>query len=201
MESPTKRLLLFIAGLVLIGSIIFAILLITGIDMIATIQDSLFNPAVYLALLFFYSFLVAIILPLPIEIALFWPLLSGDMVYFAAATIVMAFGKTVGAWAVFYVGLKIEDDIRIWSQRIRLVETFVEWCTKFVKKTNYIGLFILLSIPLMSDTIPLYLYSLFNEEGKVLDLRKFAIVNFFAAIMRALILLSIWVLFKISLFG
>ncbi|MCK5547555.1 MAG: hypothetical protein KAI64_00965, partial [Thermoplasmata archaeon] len=89
---------------------------IAGIDLMGVLQDFFANPYVYLPLLFLYSFLVAIILPIPIELALLWPLLANDMVLYSVATVVMALGKTTGAWAVFHLGLRIEDDIRKWSK-------------------------------------------------------------------------------------
>jgi len=41
---------------------------------------------------------------------------------------------------------------------------------------------------MMSDTIPIYVYSLFNEEGKALERNMFLIANFLAAINRVAIL-------------
>ncbi len=122
------------------------------------------------------------------------------MAFYMAASVVMAFGKTVGAWGVFFLGLKLEDDIRKWSKRFKIAETFVDWCIAFVRKTKYIGLFILLSIPLMTDTVPLYIYSLFNADGKVLDMKLFGLVNFLAALARSLLLLGFWTI-GINLFG
>lgn len=201
MESSKKKLLWIIVVIVLIWILVAVYLLATRVDLMAVLQNFFLNPIVYLLLLFVYSFLVAIILPIPIELALLWPLLDNDIVFYAAATIVMALGKTIGAWGVFFIGLKLEEPIRDWSKRFKIVETFVDWCTIFVRKTRYIGIFVLLSIPLMTDTIPLYLYSLFNEEGKVLNMKLFGLVNFFAAIVRSIILLLLWTIFNISLFG
>lgn len=201
MESSKKKLLWIIVVIVLIWIVVGVFLLTTRFDLMRILQDFITNPVVYLSLLFIYSFLVAIILPIPIELALLWPLANGDMVFYGVVTIVMALGKTIGAWGVFFIGLKLEEPIRDWSKRFKIVETIVDWLTIFVRKTKYIGIFILLSIPLMTDTIPLYLYSLFNEEGKVLNMKLFGLVNFSAAIVRSIILLLLWTIFKISLFG
>jgi hypothetical protein len=77
----------------------------------------------------------------------------------------------------------------------------VKWCERFVRKTNYIGLYVLLSIPLMSDTIPLYLYSLFNEEGRALNRTAFLVANFLAAWTRAGALVLIYLFFKLIIIG
>ena len=69
----------------------------------------------------------------------------------------------------------------------------MSWAERFVRRTNYLGLYVLLSIPLMSDTIPLYLYSLFNREGKTLGRRAFLVSNFLAAWTRAGFLVLIYV--------
>ena len=151
------------------------------------------NPAVYLSITFGFSVLVAIILPIPIELVLLGPLFEQRWGYLLGVVLAMAAGKTIGAWAIFYFGLRVEGGIRRWADRYRWIDRFVKWAEKFVRKTNYIGLYVLLSIPLMSDTVPLYLYSLFNEEGKALNQRAFLVSNFLAAWTRAGFLVLIYV--------
>jgi len=65
-----------------------------------------------------------------------------------------------------------------------------------VRKTGYAGLYLLLSIPLMSDTIPIYVYSVFNAEGKALERNMFLLANFLAALNRVAILGAIYFLAK-----
>ncbi|OGS49526.1 MAG: hypothetical protein A3K65_04610 [Euryarchaeota archaeon RBG_16_68_12] len=168
-------------------------------DIINFISATYHTPALYLSLTFGFSILVAIILPLPIELVLFAPIINQEWGYLGSIVLAMAAGKTVGAWLVYYFGVRVEDNIRRWSTRYRTAERFVKWCEKFVRKTNYVGLYALLSIPLMSDTIPLYLYSLFNEEGKALDWRAFLISNFLAAWTRAGILAFVFLAFNVIL--
>src|SRR3970040_1518130 len=140
-------------------------------DLAAWIAGAYNTPAAYLTLTFTFSVLVAIIPPIPIEVVLLAPLLAQQWAYLGSIAAAMALGKTVGAGLVFVFGVRVEDNIRHWSEKYRIADRFVKWCEKFVRKTNYICLYSLLSIPLMSDTIPIYLYSLFNEEGKALDWR------------------------------
>ena len=162
-------------------------------DFIALATATYNNPAAYLSLTFGFSFLVAIVLPIPIEIVLLAPILGQQWEYLGAIIFAMAAGKTVGAWAIFFLGVRVEDNIRRWSERYKIAARLVKWCERFVRKTNYIGLYVLLSVPLMSDTIPLYLYSLFNEEGRALDRRAFLVSNFLAAWTRAGFLVLIYV--------
>ena len=71
----------------------------------------------------------------------------------------------------------------------------------FVAKYNYYALYVILSIPLMLDTVPIYIFSLANKNGKALEVKWFAVTNFFAGVTRATIL---WVLFETlgwNLFG
>ena len=162
-------------------------------DLLGFLQSAYDAPAVYLGLVLVYAIAVAIVLPIPIELALLKPLLDGRWGYIAGITLALAAGKTIGAWLVFLLGINVEGPIRAWSARFRLAKWFVEKAEAFVRRTGYAGLYILLSIPLMSDTIPLYVYSLFNEEGKALDQNMFLIANFLAALNRVAILVLLFV--------
>lgn len=168
-------------------------------DIVAWIAAAYNTPAVYLSMTFFFSILVAIILPIPIEVVLIAPLVGHQWGYLGSIVTAMAAGKTVGAYLVFRLGVRVEDNIRRWASKYRVADRFVKWCEIFVRKTNYVGLYVLLSIPLMSDTIPIYLYSLFNEEGKALDWRAFLVSNFLAAWTRAGILAFIFLAFDVFL--
>jgi len=156
---------------------------------------------VFIVLVFIYSILVAIILPIPIEIALWWPLAERNLLFFGSVAIVIGAGKATGSWAIFLLGLRVENTIIKWSKRFRLVEKLVRLCIAFVRRTSYFGLYILLSIPLMTDTIQIYVYSLFNEGGKLLDMRIFVLANFLAGINRALVLALIFLFLGFRLFG
>ena len=65
------------------------------------------NPAVYLSITFGFSVLVAIILPVPIELVLLLPIVAQQWGYLGIIVFFMAAGKTVGAWAIFYLGLRV----------------------------------------------------------------------------------------------
>jgi hypothetical protein len=155
------------------------------------------DPIAYSVVFFIFAVLATIILPIPVEIGLI--LNPGTPFIFKA--LILGAGKAVGSILVFYVGFKVEGGVRRWSERWWFAKWFVEKCTWFVEKTGYVGLYILLSIPGMVDTIPVYAFSLFNKEGRVLKMKYFALVNFLGGITRALILFALFHLFNIDFFG
>ncbi len=169
-------------------------------DPISFLADALGNPVVYLLVTFGYSVLVAIVLPTPVELAILWPLMDRRYGLFAEAALAVAAGKTLGSWLIFRLGLQVEGSIRFWSARFSWARRAVDVLGGFVRKTGYVGLYVLLSVPLMSDTIPIYLYSLFNEDGKTLGERTFLLSNFLAALNRCAILVLLF-LVKVNLFG
>ena len=142
------------------------------------------NPLIYFLIVFGFSIAVAIILPIPIEVALVFALTAGSLALFTAALVAVALGKAVGAWLVFLLGLKVEGAMHRWAQRSKVFERILKALERFVRVTGVLGLFVLLSVPFMSDTAVLYLYALFNEEGKALDRRQFIASNFLAGISR-----------------
>ncbi len=165
----------------------------------AVLLETMRNPWVFLPLLFLYSVGVALILPVPIEIALL-PFITDPPMY-SMAIVAIGSGKATGSWLVFLLGLHIEDNIRRLSAKFRIVALFVRGCTKLVARTSYLGLFALLTTPFMSDTIPIYAYSLLNHEGNLMNMRYFVMTNFLAGIDRGIILFLIFSALGINLFA
>ncbi|MBI5000795.1 MAG: hypothetical protein HZB92_04620 [Euryarchaeota archaeon] len=150
------------------------------------------NPWAFLLVFFVFCFLAAIILPIPVEIGLlglaaYKYSLFGLSLFpsFFVLALVLALGKGLGAWAVFYIGVKIEEDIRYWL-KWRAFQWLFEKCTWLVSKLGYLGLYIILIIPLMTDTVPLYLFSLMNRDGKVFNMKFFVATNLLAGFARAI---------------
>jgi membrane protein YqaA with SNARE-associated domain len=152
-------------------------------NMVSYLESVAHDPILYLFLLFLYSVAAAVFLPIPVEFALF----LSPQTPFAAKALVLALGKTVGSILVFYIGFNVEAPIRRWSDRWSFFRAFVHFCEWFVIKLGYVGLYLLLSIPFMSDTVVLYVFAVFNKEGKVLNMKMFALVNFLGAITRCVI--------------
>ena len=70
-----------------------------------------------------------------------------------------------------------------------------------VEMTGYFGLYIMVSIPGMVDTIPPYIFSFFNREGQVLEVTDFALVNFLGGITRAFVLFAFFYFGGVNLVG
>jgi hypothetical protein len=130
-----------------------------------------------------------------VEFGLF---LNPDMSIFIKA-LILGLGKATGAFLIFYLGIKVEGPIRRWSRKWEWFKKFVDLMDRFVCKTRYIGLYILLSIPLMTDTVPIYLFSIFNKEGQALKPKWFTLTNFLAGVTRAMVVYSIFLIFEIKL--
>ncbi|MFQ5908081.1 MAG: hypothetical protein ACE5JE_04530 [Thermoplasmata archaeon] len=155
------------------------------------------DPMIFLPLLFVYSLLVAVVLPTPVEIALV-PLLT-QPAFWAIAAVTIGGGKAAGSFLVYQIGKRADRVIEMASSRASLGKRFRDLCVRFVAKTRYVGLFLLLSLPLMTDTVPLYVYSFFNDQGELLHASYFVFTNFLAGVTRAIILLLILVALRVNL--
>lgn len=164
---------------------------------LSQILGYLSDPLIFLPLLFVYSILVAVILPTPVEVALV-PLLTQPG-FWAIAAVTIGGGKAAGAFLVYHIGKRADRVIDKASSRATLGKRFRDLCVRFVAKTRYVGLFLLLSVPLMTDTVPLYVYSCFNDQGELLNASYFVFTNFLAGVARALILLLILVALGVNL--
>lgn len=159
--------------------------------------DLVKDPGMYLTFILIFSTLAAIILPLPVELVL-----VGFIFYlrdpgsdflglgiagaFILIAIVMGIGKALGSWVVFVIGVKAE----------KLVEKYMSWgwfqrflarVQKFCTKHGYIAMYMVMSIPLMTDTVPLYLFAILNKEGEVFERNWFVLTNLWAGISRTLL--------------
>jgi membrane protein YqaA with SNARE-associated domain len=164
---------------------------------LALILGYLSDPMVFLPLLFVYSVLVAIILPFPVEVALV-PLLT-QPAFWAIAAVTIGGGKAVGSFFVYHIGKRADKVIDKASSKAAAGKRFRNLVVRFVAKTRYVGLFLLLSVPLMTDTLPLYVYSFFNDQGELLHAPAFVLTNFLAGVSRALLLLIILVALGVNL--
>jgi len=145
------------------------------------------GPVGYLILLFLYSVATTIILPIPVEFLL--PLFPEINAFVKAAA--LGLGKGVGAIAVFYVGYKVNPWIERWTNRHGIARKILNPFEWFVRKTGWIGLLILLAIPLMPDTAVDYFYSLLNAEGRAISRTMFVLANVAGGFARAIIVLGL----------
>lgn len=150
------------------------------------LEENQADPATYLFFLFVYVAFAAIALPLPIEAAL---LFNPDLSPLFKA-LVLGAGKAVGSLVVFYIGMGVEHVI-VRMRRWRWFDWLVEVSERFVARFGYYAMFAILAIPFMIDTVPLYLFSIFNREGQIMTLRGFLLVNFLAGTARGLLFLFV----------
>jgi len=153
------------------------------------------DPVTYLVILFLFCIAAAIILPIPIEIALVW----NPSLFFPLKALTMGLGKGTGAVAVYFIGAKVEVAIRRF-ERWGWFKWMLVKSEAFVRRFGLFALYILMSIPGMVDTIPLYLFSIFNQEGRLMRMRDFALINVLAGINRAMLVFAILEVFGIELF-
>jgi membrane protein YqaA with SNARE-associated domain len=139
------------------------------------------DPVVYLLIFFLFCILATIILPIPIEIML----VVNPSVPFPLKAIVMGLGKGAGAVAVFYIGSALEAVLKM--SRWGWFKWLLDKSEAFVRRFGTIALYVIMSIPFMIDTIPLYLFSILNKEGHFMTLRDFTIANMLAGVNRALL--------------
>ena len=81
-------------------------------DLLQILTDAYHTPWLYLLIAFAYALLVALVLPIPIELALLAPLIERNWAYLTSIAIVIAAGKTVGAWLIFWLWQNLEGSVR-----------------------------------------------------------------------------------------
>jgi membrane protein DedA with SNARE-associated domain len=166
-------------------------------DLIDILLGAIGDPITYSIIFFIYVILAAMILPIPVEIGLFNP-----VIHYAWLIIILAIGKGVGAFLVFEIGTRIRGVLKKRSIGTPLTKKIVAWCERFVRKYGYYGLFIIMSTPLMIDSASLYLFSLLNskDEGqRAMTRRWFVLINIAAGAVRGTIIFLVAYLIGIRL--
>jgi len=155
------------------------------------------EPITYSIIFFIYVILTVLILPIPVEIGLFNPYIHPALLIF-----ILALGKGIGSLIAFETGSRIRSVIKKRSIGTPLTKKTVAWCERFVIKYGYYGLFIIMSIPLMLDSVTVYLFSLLNpkDDGKTAMTRRwFVLINILAGGVRGLIILFVAYFFSVRL--
>ena len=132
------------------------------------------SSGTYLFWFLIFCILAAVILPIPIELGLLGMITQGFSLFglsiypsFIIVSSVLGLGKAIGSFFVFHLGLAVED--RLHASKNRVTKWLLSGSTRVVQRAGYIGLYLLLIIPGMADTLPLYAWSFMNREGEVLD--------------------------------
>ncbi|MFP4000738.1 MAG: hypothetical protein ACLFSM_08185 [Thermoplasmata archaeon] len=166
-------------------------------DLIEILTGLATNPLAYSLVFLTYSILAAVILPIPVEIGLF-----NYHIHPAILVSILALGKGIGAFIVFEISTSARKRLkRFSSPKNKVVKKLLEYSEWFVKKYGYYGLLIVLSTPLMIDSISLYLFSLLNpeEKGEGMESGWFTLINIIAGAVRGIITLAVfyWVGLKL----
>jgi membrane protein YqaA with SNARE-associated domain len=159
-------------------------------DLIDILLNTIGDPLIYSLIFFTYAILATIILPIPVEIGLFNPYINPLLLIG-----ILAIAKGFGSILVFKIGTGIRYNIKKWSLNSQIAKKFIHQCEEFVRKYGVYGLFTIMSIPLMVDSIPLYLFSLLNVEknGKrAITPKKFFVVNIGAGFLRGTIIIVLF---------
>lgn len=165
------------------------------IDILINFLD---NPVYYSIIFLIYVILAAIILPIPVEIGLFNPNMNPIIL-----VSILAIGKGVGSLIVFEIGLRLRKGIKNRFTGTALTKKIVKYCEIFVKNYGYIGLLIIMSIPLMIDSATLYLFSILNskkkEDRRAMVRSRFVLINCLAGAIRGsiILLLAYYIGFKL----
>lgn len=148
-----------------------------------------------LALIFVYSVLVACILPLPGELVLLAApglgLLPSTAANIALVIVVSALGKALGSvWALRIGRGALGSGPSRWLRRhvvpSRRHRGFEGRLSAFVRRYEYVGLAVILAIPLLPDTAVVYAFSAVDGEE-----RYFAIAAFVGTVARLNITLGL----------
>lgn len=162
-----------------------------NLDLIDVLLNAIGDPLTYSIIFFIYVILAAVILPMPVEIGLFNPYIHPVLLL-----IILGAGKGMGSFLVFIISKKLRKTVKRTTigENWEITKKIISKSENFVKKYGNYGLFIIMSIPLMIDTISLYLFSLLNptEEKTSLTSTKFVLINIGAGITRGIIVLSIF---------
>jgi hypothetical protein len=81
---------------------------------------------------------------------------------------------------------------------------WLRWLTdrseRFTRRYGIIAMYVIMSIPGMLDTIPLYIFSIINKEQTLMRLRDFVLANLLAGVNRAFLIYALLNLLGIRLF-
>jgi len=166
-------------------------------DLIEILLGAMQDPIAYSIIFFIYVILTVLILPIPVEIGLFNPYIHPALLIY-----ILALGKGVGSLIAFEIGTRVRGVLKKKSIGTPLTKKIIAWCERFIRKYGYYGLFIITSIPLMLDSVTVYLFSLLNpkDDGKRPMTRKwFVLINIVAGAVRGLIILLVAYFFSVRL--
>ena len=143
-----------------------------------------------------YSFLIAIVLPLPSEVVLL-AARSGLGFGFSATTdlaivmVVSGLGKAAGSVAAFALGQEAKRQSgpvidRLRDSRFDIVEWSERRTVELAREYGYLGLALALCVPFFPDTISIYAFTVLEE-----DYVKFAAATFAGSVGRLVVVAGV----------
>jgi membrane protein YqaA with SNARE-associated domain len=141
-----------------------------------------------LAIIAIYSFLIAVVLPLPSEVVLAAPLDLGLPKWgtLGLIMVVSGVGKAAGSVFAFHIGQEAKESGPVISFLRRSRFDVVEWSenktVEVAQKWGYAGLAMALCVPGFPDTLSIYAFSVLEE-----DYVKFAAATFVGSVGRLLV--------------
>ncbi|HET7324915.1 MAG TPA: VTT domain-containing protein [Halococcus sp.] len=140
-----------------------------------------------------YSFLIAIVLPLPSELVLVAPLNLGlpEVVEMGLIILVSGLAKALGSVVAFYLGHEAQRRSgpiiqRLRTSRFDIVERSERQTLQFAHQYGYIGMALALMIPFFPDTLSIYAFTVLEE-----NYMKFAAATFVGSVGRLLITVGV----------
>ncbi len=171
------------------GALVFAPLQLGGLE---SAVETATGP-LGLVIIAAYSFLIAIVLPLPSEIVLAAPLNLGlpEVADFALIVLVSGVGKAAGSVVAFRLGHEAKRQSgpvidRLRDSRFDVVEWSERRTVQLAREYGYIGLALALMVPFFPDTLSIYAFTVLEE-----DYVKFAAATFVGSIGRLLLVAGV----------
>lgn len=147
-----------------------------------------------LAIIAAYSFLIAVVLPLPSEVVLAAPLKLGlpESIELALIVLVSGLGKAAGSVVAFELGHEAKRRSGPFVRRLRESRfDVVEWSERrtveLAQRYGYIGMALALSVPFFPDTISIYAFTVLEE-----NYLKFAAAAFAGSVGRLLLTVGVF---------
>jgi hypothetical protein len=166
-------------------------------DFFGFIVDSSSNPFLFGLFFFLYVIINTLALPLPVELGLFNPYIHPLLLIG-----ILALGRGAGAFFIFEIGGFIRKKASAWTLNVYRLRRVIDGLERFIQRYGYYALFLLMSIPLMLDSVVLYLFSFLNKKKNAraaLTRRWFIGITMAASILRGIIILLIAEVVKIIL--
>lgn len=165
----------------------FAVFAVAGFRWLESAVETATGP-VGLAIIAVYSFLIAVVLPLPSEIVLAAPLNLGlsQSADLALIVVTSALGKAAGSVFAFRLGHEARQSGPVirWLRRSRF--DIVSWSerrtVRLAREYGYVGLALALSVPFFPDTISIYAFTVLED-----DYAKFAAATFAGSVGRLVV--------------